>query len=174
MHKNLEKVIQELQDVKDKCEELRGAKQDAIRELLTLQEQQRAELRIINNSLMEETTARECLERRIGELRTEVCVFVFHIHKSANCIILENSWNGCKLKMRLNGGSVNDWKQKNWHSNVIIKKLELKYETFKRGRNEEDDQFQIQSLITEIYSKNWPTKIRFVRDPKAYCKVSAQ
>lgn len=73
MHKNLEKVVQELQDVKDKCEELRGAKQDAIRELLTLQEQQRAELRIINNSLMEETTARECLERRIGELRLEVC-----------------------------------------------------------------------------------------------------
>lgn len=72
MHENLEKVIQELQDVKDKCEELRGAKQDAIRELLTLQEQQRAELRIINNSLMEETNARECLERRISELRTEV------------------------------------------------------------------------------------------------------
>lgn len=74
MHKNLEKYVQELQDVKDKCEELRGAKQDAIRELLTLQEQQRAELRIINNSLMEETSARECLERRIGELRTEVRV----------------------------------------------------------------------------------------------------
>lgn len=74
MHKNLEKVVQELQDAKDKCEELRGAKQDAIRELLTLQEQQRAELRIINNSLMEETSGRECLERRIGELRMEVCV----------------------------------------------------------------------------------------------------
>lgn len=74
MHKNLEKVVQELQDAKDKCEELRGAKQDAIRELLTLQEQQRAELRIINNSLMEEMSARECLERRISELRTEVCI----------------------------------------------------------------------------------------------------
>lgn len=81
MHKNLEKTVQELQDVKDKCEELRGAKQDAIRELLTLQEQQRAELRIINNSLMEETSGRECLERRIGELRTEVGFF-FYLEKS--------------------------------------------------------------------------------------------
>ncbi|KAJ6641382.1 Coiled-coil domain-containing protein 102A [Pseudolycoriella hygida] len=72
MHKNLEKLVQELQDTKDKCEELREAKQDAIRELLTLQEQQRAELRIINNALMEETSGRECLERRISELRTEL------------------------------------------------------------------------------------------------------
>lgn len=68
----MEKVVQEMQDTKDKCEELRGAKQDAVRELLTLQEQQRAELRIINNTLLEETTARENLERRLSELRTEV------------------------------------------------------------------------------------------------------
>lgn len=68
----MEKVVQELQDTKDKCEELRGAKQDAVRELLTLQEQQRAELRIITNTLLEETTARENLERRLSELRTEV------------------------------------------------------------------------------------------------------
>lgn len=47
-------------------------KQDAVRELLTLQEQQRAELRIINNALLEETGARENLERRLCELRTEV------------------------------------------------------------------------------------------------------
>lgn len=95
MQKSVEKTAQELQDVKDKCEELRGAKQvshgfvyivtrltdlgmfsllkqDAVRELLTLQEQQRAELRIINNALLEETGARENLERRLCELRTEV------------------------------------------------------------------------------------------------------
>lgn len=27
LHKNMEKVVQEMQDTKDKCEELRGAKQ---------------------------------------------------------------------------------------------------------------------------------------------------
>lgn len=66
----------ELQEIKEKCEELRLAKQDAVRELLTLQEQQRAELRIINNTLCEETAARESLERRLCELRTEVSMLV--------------------------------------------------------------------------------------------------
>lgn len=58
--------------MKDKCEELRGHKQDAVRELLTLQEQHRAELRISHNSLLEETNARESLERRLCELRAEL------------------------------------------------------------------------------------------------------
>lgn len=39
---------------------------------MTLQEQQRAELRIINNALVEETSARENCERRLSELRTDV------------------------------------------------------------------------------------------------------
>jgi len=43
---------------------MRSAKQEAVRELLTLQEQHRAEMRIVNNSLQEEIAARENLERR--------------------------------------------------------------------------------------------------------------
>lgn len=43
-----------------------------MRELLTLQEQQRAELRIINNALHEEQQARVSLERRLGDLRGEL------------------------------------------------------------------------------------------------------
>ena len=58
--------------MRDKCEELRGAKQDAVRELLTLQEQHRVEMRITNNTLQEEQSARESLERRLCELRTEL------------------------------------------------------------------------------------------------------
>lgn len=46
--------------------------QEAVRELLTLQESHRAEMRIINNSLAEEVASRENLERRLGELRTEL------------------------------------------------------------------------------------------------------
>ncbi|ALC40207.1 CG31638, partial [Drosophila busckii] len=65
LHKNLEKITLELQDVRSRQEELRSAKQDAVRELLTLQEQHRAEMRI-------EIGARENLERRLGELRTEL------------------------------------------------------------------------------------------------------
>jgi coiled-coil domain-containing protein 102 len=72
LHKNIERIHYELQQVHDKCEEMRSAKQEAVRELLTLQEQHRAELRITTNCLQEEMAARETLERRLCELRTEV------------------------------------------------------------------------------------------------------
>uniref|UniRef100_A0A182PRC8 Myosin tail domain-containing protein n=1 Tax=Anopheles epiroticus TaxID=199890 RepID=A0A182PRC8_9DIPT len=72
VHRNLEKARQDMQELRDKCEELRAAKQDAVRELLTLQEQHRVEMRITHNSLQEETAARETLERRLCELRTEL------------------------------------------------------------------------------------------------------
>uniref|UniRef100_A0A1B0FGI4 Coiled-coil domain-containing protein 102A n=1 Tax=Glossina morsitans morsitans TaxID=37546 RepID=A0A1B0FGI4_GLOMM len=72
LHKNIEKLTLEIQEVRERQEELRAAKQEAVRELLTLQEQHRAEMRIINNSLQEETASRENLERRLGELRSEL------------------------------------------------------------------------------------------------------
>lgn len=64
MHKSIEKLTLEIQDVRGRQEEMRSAKQEAVRELLTLQEQHRAEMRIVNNSLQEEIAARENLERR--------------------------------------------------------------------------------------------------------------
>lgn len=72
IHKNFEKFRLDMQELRDKCEELRAAKQDAVRELLTLQEQHRVEMRITNNSLQEEMATRETLERRLCELRTEL------------------------------------------------------------------------------------------------------
>lgn len=70
--KSFEKLHHELEDCRSKSEELRTARQDAVRELLTIQETHRAELRIMNNSLQEEIAARESLERRMSELRTEL------------------------------------------------------------------------------------------------------
>lgn len=70
----MEKLTAELDEMKEKCEELRVAKQDAVRELLTFQEQHKAELRILHNSQQEEAAARENLERKLCELRTEVSV----------------------------------------------------------------------------------------------------
>lgn len=75
LHQTLDKLTHELQDARDKTEELHGAKQDAVREVLTLQEQQRAELRIVNNALHDEQQSREALERRVGDLRAEVEYF---------------------------------------------------------------------------------------------------
>lgn len=68
----MEKLTTELEDLKERYEELRGAKQEAVRELLTLQEQHKAELRILSNSQIEEAGARENLERKLCELRGEV------------------------------------------------------------------------------------------------------
>ncbi|KAH8410059.1 hypothetical protein KR009_004751 [Drosophila setifemur] len=72
LHKSIEKLALEIQDMRGRQEEMRSAKQEAVRELLTLQEQHRAEMRIVNNSLQEEIAARENLERRLTELRTEL------------------------------------------------------------------------------------------------------
>lgn len=70
--KTFEKYRQELDDHKNKTEDLRHARQEAVRELLTMQETHHAELRIVNNSLMEEISTRENLERRLAELRMEL------------------------------------------------------------------------------------------------------
>lgn len=75
LYKTIEKLSSELEDAKEKCEELRGARQEAVRELLTLQEQHKAELRILNNSQVEEANARENLERKLCEIRSEVSAF---------------------------------------------------------------------------------------------------
>lgn len=72
LYKTIEKLTTELEDIKEKYEEVRSAKQEAVRELLTLQEQHKAELRILTNSQMEEANARENLERKLCELRSEV------------------------------------------------------------------------------------------------------
>lgn len=70
--KTFDKYRQELDDYKSKCEDLRHARQEAVRELLTMQETHHAELRIVNNSLMEEVNTRETLERRLAEMRVEL------------------------------------------------------------------------------------------------------
>lgn len=53
-------------------QEMEDCKKDAVRELLTMQETHHAELRIMNHSLQEEINARESLERRLSEMRTEL------------------------------------------------------------------------------------------------------
>lgn len=70
--KSMDKMRHDLDECRSKCEELRSARQEAVRELLTIQETHRAELRIITNSLQEETASRESVERRLGELRGEL------------------------------------------------------------------------------------------------------
>lgn len=94
MFKTIERLKIELEDIKEKYEEVRSAKQEAVRELLTLQEQHKAELRILTNSQIEEANARENLERKLCELRSEVCIpfqAIVENHKTKFCVRLRYS-----------------------------------------------------------------------------------
>lgn len=72
MHRTIEKLTVELQEAKDKFDELREARQEAVRELLTLQDQHQEELRLLRQDLQDETNSREAMDRRVNDLRTEV------------------------------------------------------------------------------------------------------
>ncbi|KAI4469548.1 coiled-coil domain-containing protein [Holotrichia oblita] len=66
------KTLQIERESERKCDELRDAKQEAVRDLLQLQDQHQAELRVMRSDLQEESQSRENLDRRINELRTEL------------------------------------------------------------------------------------------------------
>lgn len=73
---------------------------DAVRELLTIQEQHRAEQRISGNAIQEEILAREALERRLCELRGEVRIhlmfkFLFAFMKSSSIPVGANANGEC-------------------------------------------------------------------------------
>lgn len=72
MHRTIEKLTSELQEMKDKCDELREARQEAVRELLTQQDQHQEEIRLLRSDLQDETNSREGMDRRINDLRTEL------------------------------------------------------------------------------------------------------
>lgn len=73
LHRNIERVTSEYQEAKEKCEEMRQARQDAVRELLALQDQHQEEVQLIRSDLQDEASSREGMDRRINDLRAEVC-----------------------------------------------------------------------------------------------------
>lgn len=72
LHKTIEKLQTELQEWKEKCEDLKLAKQETVRELLTLQDQHRDTIQQIQSDLQDETSSRESIDRRMADLRAEV------------------------------------------------------------------------------------------------------
>ncbi|XP_021922904.1 coiled-coil domain-containing protein 102A isoform X2 [Zootermopsis nevadensis] len=72
LHRGLEKMQGELQELKDRCEDLRASKQEVVRELLQLQDQHQDQVRLIQLDLQDEATSREGMDRRLADLRTEV------------------------------------------------------------------------------------------------------
>ncbi|KAJ9599912.1 hypothetical protein L9F63_009740, partial [Diploptera punctata] len=72
LHRNLEKLEGELQEMKDKCEDLRASRQEVVREFLQLQDQHQNQVRLIQLDLQDETSSREGMDRRLADLRTEL------------------------------------------------------------------------------------------------------
>lgn len=72
LNRNVEKLSGECQEAKEKCEELRQARQDAVRELLSLQDQHQEEVQLIKADLQDEANSREGMDRRINDLRAEL------------------------------------------------------------------------------------------------------
>ncbi|KAB0796948.1 hypothetical protein PPYR_11009 [Photinus pyralis] len=72
LHRNVERLSGECQEAKEKCEEFRQARQDAVRELLSLQDQHQEEVQLIRADLQDEANSREGMDRRINDLRAEL------------------------------------------------------------------------------------------------------
>ncbi|XP_044269218.1 coiled-coil domain-containing protein 102A isoform X2 [Tribolium madens] len=72
LHRVIDKLTIELQEVKEKCDELKEAKQEAARELLSLQDQHQEEIRLIRADLQDEANSREGMDKRLNDLRAEL------------------------------------------------------------------------------------------------------
>ncbi|XP_076271850.1 coiled-coil domain-containing protein 102A isoform X1 [Rhynchophorus ferrugineus] len=72
LHRNIERLTNELQEAKEKCDELREAKQEAMRELLSLQDDHEKEIQIIKSDLMDEANSREGMDKKLNDLRGEL------------------------------------------------------------------------------------------------------
>ncbi|XP_066991078.1 coiled-coil domain-containing protein 102A isoform X5 [Anabrus simplex] len=72
LHRGMERLQGELQETKDRCEDLRALKQEAVRELLQLQDVHQDQVRLIQLDLQDEASSREGMDRRLADLRSEV------------------------------------------------------------------------------------------------------
>jgi coiled-coil domain-containing protein 102A len=117
LHRLIDKLTVELQEVKDKCDELREARQEAARELLSLQDQHQEEIRLIRADLQDEANSREGMDKRLNDLRAEVILRnVF-----SNIYECNFSWRDCKQRMQQSGERESVWKLKSWHWKEIIR-----------------------------------------------------
>ncbi|KAL1456834.1 hypothetical protein WDU94_001530 [Cyamophila willieti] len=72
LHRTIEKLEADILELKSKCEELKTCRQDAARELLTLQDLHEDTVASITADLMDEASTREDMDRRLTELRAQL------------------------------------------------------------------------------------------------------
>ncbi|XP_066250569.1 coiled-coil domain-containing protein 102A isoform X1 [Euwallacea similis] len=72
LHKLLDRITSELHEEREKCDELREAKQEALRQLLSLQDDHEKEIQVIKSDLLEEASSREGMDKKMNDLRAEL------------------------------------------------------------------------------------------------------
>ncbi|KAH1008753.1 hypothetical protein HUJ05_009281 [Dendroctonus ponderosae] len=72
LHRILDRISAELHEEKEKCDELREAKQEVMRQLLCLQDDHEKEILIIKSDLLEESSSREGMDKKLNDLRAEL------------------------------------------------------------------------------------------------------
>lgn len=77
LHTILDRITNELHEEKEKCEELREAKQETLRQLLALQDEHDKEIEMLKSDLIEEVSSKEGLEKKLNDLRAEVSIIIF-------------------------------------------------------------------------------------------------
>lgn len=72
LHRSVERAEGELSEWRERCEELRASRQEAVRELLQLQDQHQDTVALIRADLLDEATSREGMDRRLADLRAQL------------------------------------------------------------------------------------------------------
>lgn len=72
LDRRAERAEAEVAELRERCEELRASRQDAVRELLDIQDQYKDAVALIQADLLDEATSREGMDRRLAELRAQL------------------------------------------------------------------------------------------------------
>ncbi|XP_072394055.1 coiled-coil domain-containing protein 102A isoform X1 [Diabrotica undecimpunctata] len=72
LHRSIDRLNTELQETKDRCDEMKESRQDTMREILLLQDQHQKELQLIKADLQDEANSREGMDKRLNDLRAEL------------------------------------------------------------------------------------------------------
>lgn len=72
LHRGMEKLRNEIIQLRERCEELQDSKTEALKELLEIKGRFQGELNAAQADLIDEASTREGMDRKLSELRTEV------------------------------------------------------------------------------------------------------
>lgn len=124
LHKTIEKLESDLIMLKEKNEDLKISKQEAIRELMQLKDTHNDMVSHMKIDLLNETSFREEVDRRLADVRAQVCIklstYLYVFLYFIGIHILCYSWNDFKWRMQPSGVNERGWRPKNcrWREKI--------------------------------------------------------